>query len=99
MNKALDLIITKKKRMQDFSLFQKNGATVLWDKLTLNAYSLDKKHTEFFNKLLEIENQEEINKFIIREINKSPELENELIELLQDLNLKKKVRTYVGSIS
>lgn len=93
MNKALDLIITKRKRLQDLFLFQKNGATVLWDKLTLNAYSLDKKHKEFFNKLLKIENQEELKRFIISEINKSPELENELIELFQDSNLKKESKS------
>jgi hypothetical protein len=46
MRETNGLKIPKENRLKDFFLFQKDEFGILWDKLTLNIYSLDQKHTK-----------------------------------------------------
>ena len=66
MRETNGLKIPKENRLKDFFLFQKDEFGILWDKLTLNIYSLDQKHIEIYKQLLKIEDEKEIENFVIK---------------------------------
>jgi uncharacterized protein len=83
-----NLKIPERNRLKDFLLFQKDDYTILWDKLTLSIYYLDEKHREIYRRLLKIEDEKEIENFVIKKISEFPQLKNEFKELFQGSNFK-----------
>jgi sulfatase maturation enzyme AslB (radical SAM superfamily) len=88
MRETNGLKIPKENRLKDFFLFQKDEFGILWDKLTLNIYSLDQKHIEIYKQLLKIEDEKEIENFVIKKISEFPQLKSEFNELFQESSFK-----------